>query len=375
MKKKLLVLLAVLTLALCLAPAALAADEKTIDTADSLYSLGLFEGTGKDADGAPIYELDRAPTRNEAIVMLIRLLGKEQEALSGDWNMPFTDVTNWVKPYVGYAYANGLTDGTSPTTFSGNMTVTATQYLSFVLRALGYKDGTDFSWDKAWELSDQIGLTNGEYSSGSTDFLRGNVVLISAQALTVNQKNGGDTLAEKLIEDGVFTEQQYEAVTKKEDSDQPETGDKTEGADKTEGSDKTEGGDKTEDNKKTFTLTSFGDEALHNYLMSLNPDEVETGPSRNEQFDQYWYVDRNVSDEITAKILGMYDFILVEDSEPQKSETHNVYGTRVSTTYPDEIGNIYSQKYGINICISIFPEDGMCYQTVYYLRLPENRQS
>jgi hypothetical protein len=212
MKKKLLLLMAILTLALCLAPAAMAADEKTIDTADALYTLGLFEGTGTDADGAPVYALDRSPTRNEAIVMLIRLLGKEQEALSGDWDMPFTDVTNWVKPYVGYAYANGLTDGTTPTTFSGNKTVTATQYLTFVLRALGYKDGTDFSWDKAWKLSDEIGLTNGEYSSGSTGFLRGDVVLISAQALQVNQKDGGDTLAEKLIEDGVFTEEQYEGA-------------------------------------------------------------------------------------------------------------------------------------------------------------------
>ena len=40
-------------------------------------------GTGTGADGAPVYELDRAPTRNEAVTMLVRLLGKEEEALDG----------------------------------------------------------------------------------------------------------------------------------------------------------------------------------------------------------------------------------------------------------------------------------------------------
>ena len=28
------------------------------------------------------------------------------------WDTPFTDVADWAKPYVGYAYANGLTSGT-----------------------------------------------------------------------------------------------------------------------------------------------------------------------------------------------------------------------------------------------------------------------
>jgi hypothetical protein len=366
MKKKLLVLLAVLTLALCLAPAALAADEKTTNTADALYTLGLFEGTGKDADGAPIYELDRTPTRYEAIIMLVRLLGKEQEALSGDWNMPFTDVVDWAKPYVGYAFANGLTDGTSPTTFSGRKTVTATQYLSFVLRALGYKDGTDFSWDRAWKLSDEIGLTNGEYSSGSTDFLRGNVVLISAQALTVNQKNGGDTLAEKLISEGVFTEQQYEAVTKKEDGDQTEAGDKTEGSDKTEGTDKTEGSDKTEDSKNTFTLTYFGDEALHNYLMSLNPDEVTTGPSQGEMFDRYFY-SADIWDELEAKIKKDYDVVLI--MRPQYPWDVEATVCTFVQTIDDGAGK------SREIRVYFKDEDGTTRRVIYYLRLEDDLQS
>lgn len=48
--------------------------------AQNLYELGLFNGTGTDTDGNPIFDLDRAPTRHEAVTMLVRLLGKGEEA-------------------------------------------------------------------------------------------------------------------------------------------------------------------------------------------------------------------------------------------------------------------------------------------------------
>lgn len=156
--------------------------------AKQLYAKGLFQGTGTDEDGTPVFELDRTPTRNEAVTMLVRLLGKEDEAKSGTWDIPFTDVANWARPYVGYAYANGLTTGTSATTYGGSESVTASQYLTFVLRALGYESGTDFQWDKAWELSDQIGLTDGEYNANTANFTRGDVALISYTSLSVDKK-------------------------------------------------------------------------------------------------------------------------------------------------------------------------------------------
>lgn len=157
--------------------------------AQTLYEMGLFSGTGKDANGNPNFDLDRAPTRHEAVTMLVRLLGKENEAKNGTWNTPFTDVVEWAKPYVGYAYTNGLTSGTSSTTYGGNQIVTASQYLTFVLRALGYEVGKDFQWNKAWELSDKIGLTDGRYNSNTSTFTRGDVVIISNNALNITIKN------------------------------------------------------------------------------------------------------------------------------------------------------------------------------------------
>lgn len=174
--------------------------------ATELYSLGLFSGTGTDKQGNPIFELDRAPTRHEAVTMLVNLLGKNAEAKSGTWDIPFTDVADWAKPFVGYAYANGLTAGTSATTFGGNEKITASQYLTFVLKVLGYQAGTDFQWNKSWALSDQIGITNGQYSSGATSFLRGDVAIISRNALVANLKNNEALLLDLLIHSNAVSE-------------------------------------------------------------------------------------------------------------------------------------------------------------------------
>ncbi len=94
-------LLLSLTLLLSCTPISHAASEEAVQAAQSLYELGLFNGTGTNPDGTPTFDLDRAPTRQEAIIMLVRLLGKEEEAKAGTWETPFTDVDNWAKPYVG----------------------------------------------------------------------------------------------------------------------------------------------------------------------------------------------------------------------------------------------------------------------------------
>ena len=185
-------------LALSLAPTAFAAADEATEAAQALYELGLFQGVGKDASGKPNFDLNRTPSRNEAVTMLVRLLGKAEEAKGTTWSTPFTDVADWAKPFVGYAYTKGLTAGTSATTYSGNDTVTASQYLTFVLRALGYTNGTDFQWDNAWELSDKIGLTDGRYGASTTNFTRGDAAIISKQALSIKLKDSSMTLAEAL---------------------------------------------------------------------------------------------------------------------------------------------------------------------------------
>lgn len=202
--KRFLSFILALVLAASLVPSAFAASDEAVQAANALYTLGLFNGTGTDANGNPIYDLDRAPTREEAITMLIRLMGKESDAKGYNWEMPFTDVSGWAKPYVGAAYYWGLTSGTSETTFGGKQKVSAMQYLTFVLRALDYEDGTDFQWDKAWKLSDEIGLTSGQYTSDRS-MTRGDVAIISLKALSISNKYNW-TLLEQLLNEEIISQ-------------------------------------------------------------------------------------------------------------------------------------------------------------------------
>jgi len=173
-------------------------------SANVLYELGLFRGVGSKADGSPDFALEQAANREQAVTMLVRLLGKEKEATSRTWSTPFTDVSSWAKPYVGYAYQNKLTYGMSKTSFGGSQSVSATQYLTFVLRALGYSSESDFAWDRAWELSDALSITYGEYSKSSKSFTRGDVAMISASSLAAPMKDSGTNLLAYLKDSGAL---------------------------------------------------------------------------------------------------------------------------------------------------------------------------
>lgn len=181
---------------------AYAASNEAMDAADELHELGLFQGTGTNSDGTPNYDLDRPMDRAEGITMMVRILGAEDEAKAGEWDIPFTDVPDWAIPYVGYAYANEYTYGTSDTTFGAEDPISAAQYTTMVLRALGYSSSTDFYWEHPWALSDTIGLTDGRFSDeNNQNFLREDAVIVSAQALDVKPKNSEQTLREVLFAD------------------------------------------------------------------------------------------------------------------------------------------------------------------------------
>lgn len=206
-KKLICMVLAVLILASAAVPVFAAEGSDQLEAAETLNALGLFGGIGKNEDGSINYDLTSRPTREQAVVMLVRLLGKEAEAKAGSWPMPFADVAVWAQPYVGYAYAMGLTTGLTATSFGGSDYVTATQYLTFVLRALGYTSGQDFTWSSAWEKTDVLGITHGEYSAANNSgFTRGGIALVSVSALMTAMKGSDTLLLDRLLEDGVVAE-------------------------------------------------------------------------------------------------------------------------------------------------------------------------
>lgn len=202
--KRILPLFLALAMALSLSIPALAVTaEEAQSSAVLLHNLNLFRGVGVNDDGSVDFDLNRAPTRAEAVTMLVRLLGAEDEAAARSWSTPFTDVPNWVKPYVGYAYNKGLTKGIGGNLFGSNKPVTAAEYLTFLLRALDYQDGTDFTWNTPWTLTDKLGVTAGEYGSQS-QFLRADAVVVSENALFAEKKGAGQTLLEALAAEGAI---------------------------------------------------------------------------------------------------------------------------------------------------------------------------
>ena len=192
--KKLLILLSAALLALSLSVPALAAPaDEAEQAAWTLYHFGLFRGTGVDERDFPIFDLEQTPTRAQGVTMLVRLLGKEEAALAGTWTTPFTDVPPWAEPYVGWAYSADLTNGVSADRFSPDAPIRATEYLTLVLRALGYVSGEDFAWDQAWNLTDELAITDGSYGPKTTTFDRGDVAWISLRALDAKDKKTNKT--------------------------------------------------------------------------------------------------------------------------------------------------------------------------------------
>ncbi len=341
MKKRIMTCLLIAAMLVSFVPTAYAVSTEAYNAAGVLNNIGLFKGTGTKADGSTEFDLGRAPARDEAVTMLVRLLGKETEAKNGTWNMPFTDVVEWAKPYVGYAYANGLTSGTSATTFGGSQTVTATQYLTFVLRALGYDSSVDFAWDKAWELSDKIGMTDGEYKAGGT-FLRGDVAIVSRNALDVKQKDKSETLAEKLIKEKVFTKEQYKNANQNAEVKPPVK----------------------IDSALLNAETRFGVRSLHEYLLSLGPDEVIFGEKVGKPLDKYRYEGVLIGDKIGKEIMSIYNFPSVAKNGrfglPLVLGADKPVSTEVSC-------NVHPNGSAV-VDIFQYTGDGLTYAVTYYIR-------
>jgi hypothetical protein len=165
------------------------------DKALDLKILGLL------ANSPDNFDLGRAPSRVEGAVMLVRLLGKEDLAKQEALKHPFNDVPTWADSYIGYLYQNGLLKGISDSQFGSNDLMSAKQYLTLVLRSLGYVDKIDFDYEQAIKKASQTGLVNLTEASAlgkSSSFLRNDMVGISYDALEAKLKSSGQTLLDKL---------------------------------------------------------------------------------------------------------------------------------------------------------------------------------
>ena len=155
--------------------------------AEELYALGLFQGTGAG------FDLISSPTRIQGATMLIRSLGQEEEALSSSYRNVFNDIPddNWGMKYANYAFEKGITKGTGEGEFSPEVDITQRQFITLLLRAMGYEE-KDMNW---WFASDLglFGDDNGTLFPRTEDisfFTRGDMIKIIHNALDCYTADG-----------------------------------------------------------------------------------------------------------------------------------------------------------------------------------------
>ena len=199
-----------LTAALCVTASASDYD----DAAQDLSAIGMFRGT---ASG---FELDRAPKRSEAAIMLVRLYGAEEEAKAaydaGQISHPFTDVSDFTSPYVAWLYNKGITKGATATTFGSAGPCSAKMYCAFLLRALGYEDGVDFQYADTLEFAQQKGFYDPTMFAG--DFLRDDQAALTYQGLATDLKDGSTYLLDSLVKSGAVDAESAKPMTEKIDA-------------------------------------------------------------------------------------------------------------------------------------------------------------
>lgn len=227
MKRRLSLLLAVVMI-LGSFSFAFAAEETAEEKAGAfLMKVGVLEGINGEL------KLEDNLRRQDAVVLVARLHGAEDEAKKFPTDdLKFTDFKDpFYRPIIAWAVANDLVEGHTPERFGFNEDVTAQQYATILLRALGYNDdvaGKD-GYAKALELAKKLGVLENVEVENDTAITRGQMAVMTFNALGQKMKDSDKTLAEFLgidmpvekpekLEAKVYTENLKEIVVELNDA-------------------------------------------------------------------------------------------------------------------------------------------------------------
>ncbi|MDO8685857.1 MAG: esterase, partial [Clostridiales bacterium] len=156
--KKLLAVIIVVAMMATLGLPALAAE---MTDAEICKTIGILKGsgTGVDAD-----YLAADTTRLQAVILTLRFMGKEADALAYEGTDSFSDAADvwWAggQKILAYLKANpdlgwiGYTDGT----FKPTSVASAKMIYKVLLVALGYVEGVDFTWANVLSFAASKGL-------------------------------------------------------------------------------------------------------------------------------------------------------------------------------------------------------------------------
>ncbi len=177
--------------------------------ASILNELGLLDGFNVNEDNTPIYALQQQASRLQGLIMIIDFLGKTEEAMSYTGKTPFTDLDELDEKstkYVSYAYSQRYTVGISESQF-GIGTLTETDFLIFLLRALGYNEKNgDFSYSNVAELAEKLGLiVSSDTANLSNSIYIDDCAHILYNALNAPMKDYDSSLINHLVDTEVIS--------------------------------------------------------------------------------------------------------------------------------------------------------------------------
>ncbi len=142
--------------------------------AKMLQDEGLLKGNENGLD------LLKPLTRAEAVTLLVRALGLESEV--GNYtDSQFSDISsdNWASPYAALAKSRGIVNGVSETEFAPDEQVTADQFATFTLRAMGERD---FDYTEGIKMLVDKGIITQENAETMDFFTRGDMAKIIYEA-------------------------------------------------------------------------------------------------------------------------------------------------------------------------------------------------
>ena len=166
------------------------------DSAGSfLKDLGVLKG---NLDGDLM--LESALTREQMVVLISRLYGKEKDAEGFVANNVFQDLKpthGYYIPFILWAKNEGLIQGMTTTKFGVEQGVTVQQFQTVLLRALGYTEEAK-DWYNVPEFAKKLGLMNNLNFSPDAKLNRGQVSAMLVNALSLPLKGTTTPLAAML---------------------------------------------------------------------------------------------------------------------------------------------------------------------------------
>ncbi len=160
-----------------------------------LKELGVIKGN-EEGD----LMLDDTLRRQDMVVLISRLYDNELSARAYLIKPKFTDLTNsysFYEPYIGWAVDKGLIKGMGDKTFGINGKVTVQQFMTVMLRALGYEEESKL-WNTTPEIAMKLGIMDRLDLQATDHLTRGQMSVMIVNALNLTLKGSSITLKEKL---------------------------------------------------------------------------------------------------------------------------------------------------------------------------------